>query len=307
MSPNPPMRNFVCFLFVFLAALPLQAQPLLRDAFRDLGRHTSWQKVAEIQVGFDTFHPQGSVKVDSFLFVSSVEVTAPARRYSSPVDGMDRSAGAGVGHLFKMDLQGNLLADIEIGEGNMYHPGGIDTDGDWLWVPVAEYRPDSRSVIYRINIVTFDVEEVLRVNDHIGGVIFDDEQGVLHGVSWGSRRLYRWRLDRSLRPAGEPRVRPNPSHYIDYQDCMYAGDGKAICTGLATYNDGQARLALGGFELLDLKLQLPVHLVPFPFWTARGQSMAQNPVTFELVGNTVRVYAMPEDNESRLYVFEANP
>jgi len=25
----------------------------------------------------------------------------------------------------------------------VYHPGGIDFDGVNIWVPVAEYRPDS--------------------------------------------------------------------------------------------------------------------------------------------------------------------
>lgn len=302
--PNTPMPFFACLLLVFLAASPLEAQSL-REAFGELSRQTAWQKIAEVQVAFDTYHPQGGVKVDSFLYVSSVEVTTPAQRYSSPIDGMDRSPGAGTGHLFKMDLRGNLIDRVEIGEGAMYHPGGIDTDGAWLWVPVAEYRPNSRSVIYRVNIATFEVREVLRVNDHIGGVIFDSEQGTLHGVSWGSRRLYRWALDELLRPVGDPEVRPNPSHYIDYQDCMYAGDSKAICTGLATYVDGQRRFSLGGFELLDLKLQLPVYQVPFAFWTEQGQSMAQNPVIFEMQGNAMRVYAIPEDNESRVYVFEA--
>ena len=32
----------------------------------------------------------------------------------------------------------------------MYHPGGIDYDGRHIWVPVAEYRPNSRSIIYRV-------------------------------------------------------------------------------------------------------------------------------------------------------------
>ncbi len=155
-----------------------------------------------------------------------------------------------------------------------------------------------------MNIATFEVHEVLRAADHIGGVVFDAEQRILQGVSWGSRRLYRWALDETLKPAAAPEVRPNPSHYIDYQDCMYAGDSKAICTGLASYFDGQNRLALGGFELIDLNLQLPIHQVPFPFWTENGRSMAQNPVTFEMIGDTMRVYAMPEDNTSRLFVFE---
>ena len=33
----------------------------------------------------------------------------------------------------------------------MYHPGGIDYDGRHIWVSVAEYRPNSRSIVYRID------------------------------------------------------------------------------------------------------------------------------------------------------------
>ena len=69
------------------------------------------------------------VKIGDTLFVSSVEVKVPTRRLPQPVDGYDRDAGEGVGHLFKIDMAGNLLADLTLGEGTIYHPGGIDYDG----------------------------------------------------------------------------------------------------------------------------------------------------------------------------------
>ena len=91
---------------------------------------------------------RGRVRIGDTLFVSSVEVKIPTKRYGALVDGHDRDAGEGVGHLFKVDLrtghEGTLLASTTLGEGTMYHPGGIDFDGTSLWVPVAEYRPDSR-------------------------------------------------------------------------------------------------------------------------------------------------------------------
>ncbi len=40
------------------------------------------------------------------------------------------------------------------GDGAMFHPGGIDFDGQFIWVPVGEYRPDSRSIVYRVDPVT---------------------------------------------------------------------------------------------------------------------------------------------------------
>ena len=47
----------------------------------------------------------------------------------------------------------------------MYHPGGIDYDGDDIWVPVAEYRPNSRSIVYRVDPETMKATEVFRFAD----------------------------------------------------------------------------------------------------------------------------------------------
>ena len=296
------------FLILLLIALPAAAQPALVEAIHQLSRGTQWQEVARIPVDFDTYHPQGFALVGDELFVSSVEVTESTRRFAGLRDGMDRSAGAGRGHLFKMDLQGRLRAHVELGEGSIYHPGGIDFDGASIWVPVAEYRPNSRSIIYRVDPETMEVQEVFRFNDHIGGIVYNRDYGTLHGVSWGSRRFYTWALD-GQQEVVDAEATPvvNPAHYIDYQDCMYAGEGMALCTGLASYRQNQASFRLGGIELVDVRRGAPVHQVPFPFWTEEGLPLTQNPVTFDLDGTRLRMYAMPEDNESRLYVYTSIP
>ncbi|MFK7848447.1 MAG: DUF6454 family protein [Rhodothermales bacterium] len=285
------------------------AQSALPQTFMELSRQTQWAEIEAIPVKFDTYHPQGFALVNDVLFVSSVEVTTPTRRFASLQNGMGRSAGSGKGHLFKMDLDGNLLASIQLGEGDMYHPGGIDYDGTWLWIPVAEYRPHSNSVVYRVDPHTLAVEEVFKYEDHIGGIMHNTDGQTLHGVSWGSRTFYTWTLNENqavTNAAVKPAMlqEPNPSHYVDYQDCMYAGDQLGICSGLATYYNGQVRFALGGLELVDLENGLPVHQVPFPFWTETGQSMMQNPVALELNEQVLRLYAMPEDNQSRLFIYE---
>ena len=82
------------------------------------------------------------VKIGDALYLSSVEIRKPTTRYPQLQDGYDRDTGEGVGHLFKLDLKGNLLAQMTLGEGTVYHPGGIDFDGKSIWVPVAEYRPN---------------------------------------------------------------------------------------------------------------------------------------------------------------------
>ena len=91
-------------------------------------------------------------------------------------------------------LEGKLVADLKLGDGAIYHPGGIDYDGKDIWVPVAEYRPNSRSIIYRVDPATMKPTEMFRFADHIGGIVRNTDDNTLHGVSWGSRRFYRWTL-----------------------------------------------------------------------------------------------------------------
>lgn len=142
-------------------------------AFAKVTRSTPWQLAERIPLRFATHHPPGFALAGDKIFMSSVEIIEAPVKYPEPVDGYDRTPGKGVGHVFVMDRDGNLLRDITVGAGTIYHPGGIDFDGRYLWVPVAEYRPDSASVIYRIDVRTYEVSEV-------------------HGVSWGSRTEYTW-------------------------------------------------------------------------------------------------------------------
>ena len=261
------------------------ARSLVAERITALTRTSTWKQVSAVRVGFRTFHPQGMVKIAGTLIVSSV----------------DR---AGTGHLFKMDLTGKLLADITIGEGTLYHPGGIDYDGTFIWVPVAEYRPDSRTIIYRVDPHSMKATEVFRVADHIGGIVHNTDEGTLHGVSWGSRRFYRWTLD-----GRETRRTLNPSHYVDYQDCKYAGGHRMLCSGVTEIRQhtSAAPFRLGGIDLIDLRDSRPLHQVPVLLWTTTGLDMTHNPVWLEPSQTGLRAYFMPEDDDSTLYIYEVNP
>ena len=127
---------------------------MVGDRVRQLTRAVQWRPVASVPVNFNTQHPQGMVKIGDNFFVTAVEIRTPTKRFPQLVDGYDRDTGTGQGHLFKFDSKGNLLADLLVGEGSIYHPGGIDYDGRYIWVPVAEYRPNSRSIIYRVDPTT---------------------------------------------------------------------------------------------------------------------------------------------------------
>ena len=286
----------------------------VESRFVRLTKGSDWDLVSSETLDFPTGHPQGMTRVGNEFFLSSVEIETRPEMYDGTRDGYDRSAGEGTGLLFRMSLDGELADTLELGDGDMYHPGGIDYDGENIWVPVAEYRPDSHSIIYRVDPESLEAVEVFRFPDHIGGLSYDPDTGNLHGVSWGSRRLYTWELDDNLELVDadadpESLMAPNKQHYVDYQDCQYVGNSRMLCSGLSTYrmDSDSPAFPLGGIELVDLTSQTPVFQLPILLFT-EGETervMTQNPFYVETAGEGLRFYFIPEDDESKLYVYEA--
>ena len=295
-----------------LAAAPLLALPdaVIADRIAALTRASSWTLEQAIPIGFPAHHPQGMVKIGDRLFFSSVEVTTPPKRGAGG-NGFDRDPGRGIGHLFEATMDGRLVADIVLGEGTMYHPGGLDFDGRDIWVPVAEYRPNSRSIVYRVDVATRKAVEVFRVGDHLGGVACNTDDHTLHAVSWGSRWIYRFPLDGSGRPTNSDAPLAtlraiNRSHYVDYQDCKYVGKQRMLCSGIAALprNSGERALQLGGIDLVDLVTAAPLHQLPVGLSTPAGESLTRNPSFFEAAaGGGVRAWFLPDDDRATLYVY----
>ena len=310
----PAWLTCVMGLTAAAVALPSRqadTKSTIAERVMKLTRDSSWKLVASVPIGFVTHHPQGIVKIGQTLYVSSVEIKVRTRRLPQRVDGYDRDTGEGVGHLFKLDMAGNLLADLRLGERTIYHPGGIDYDGKSIWVPVAEYRPNSRSIVYRVDPDKMTATEVFRFADHIGGIVHNTDDKTLHGVSWGSRRFYRWTLGADGQVTNA-RIPPetlrtlNASHYLDYQDCKYVGRRRMLCTGVTELRQTlfAQPFRLGGMDLVDLNDGRPLHQVPVLLWTGGGLDLTHNPVWIEPTATGLRGYFMPEDDKSTLYIYD---
>ena len=273
---------------------------LIAKRFQGLNAGTAWRRVGEIEMKFDTYHPQGMAVIGDRMYISSVEV-------------INRGEGRGVGHLFEANMQGELLRHIELGEGAMYHPGGMDFDGERLWISVSEYRPDSRSVVYSVDLETMSARRVFEFGDHLGGILRDAKSKALIANSWGSRRFYRWEMnstEEGWKPLEEsrPDATLNRSHFVDYQDGQWLrGTHLMLCGGLKGYRvpgrrDGS--FSLGGVALIDTRTFDIVHEVPVPLWVGGRTPMTQNPMYVEATAEDLRFYFMPEDNASTVYLYE---
>ena len=273
-------------------APPLAKSEPLRGvaaAVRGLGRSTRWELVDRHPLSFPTFHPQGLAFVDGRSFVSSVEITEDSRLAQNPAK---RSTGAGAGHLFMVE-EGRLIHDLTFSEGAIYHPGGIDFDGESVWVSLAEYRANSRSIVYSVDPTTLEIRERFRVADHIGWVVRDADRDVIYGGNWGSRRFYTWTPDGLEVDRWE-----NPSSFVDYQDCQYVSAGIVLCSGIAIVPQPTGgRYELGGIALVDMLKRRIIHELPLPEFSDAGHVVTRNPFAVTLDDAGLRLHVAPDDDD----------
>jgi len=84
------------------------------------------------------------------------------------------------------------------------HPGGMQSDGTRLWIPLAESRRNGRSIIRVFPITSLVAGQPLKadfefhVNDHIGAVAVSSESKWIFGANWDTEAVYVWDFDGRL-------------------------------------------------------------------------------------------------------------
>jgi hypothetical protein len=270
---------------------------LVRD-FSAVDRNTEWQLTSTLRLRFPTYHTEGLAFAGDRIFLSAVQVIEPTKRYPTPQGGYDRTPGKGIGHVFVMDREGNLQKDIILGEGDMYHPAGLDFDGSSVWVPVAQYRPNSTAIIYSIDATTLAVRKRFEFRDHIGGIIRDQTTGHLIGNNWGSRQFYEWDTNGHQIAAWD-----NPGFFVDYQDCQHVAGQKMMCAGVTNLpqtpaaGGTSATYELGGMALIDLRSHETVREVPFQQWSSAGHVATRNPFKIAADGDKLTMWVAPDNGD----------
>lgn len=261
-------------------------------ALSGIDRHTQWQLVERLQLNFQTFHPQGLAFGAGLTFLSSVEVLERPRASAETTGSAQQPGVSGVGHVFVLDDRGGLLRDIILGEGEMYHPGGIDFDGSAVWMPLAEYHPGGQSIIYTVDPESFEIRERFRVADHISWVVSDRDTGLIYGGSWGSRSLYTWTTDGSELSRWE-----NPSDFIDYQDCRHVGGGLIVCSGIAVLPGASGPFELGGLAAIDAAQHRIIREFPLPLYSEAGHVVTRNPFSVTIDEGVLTMWVAPDDGD----------
>ena len=254
-----------------------RADAAVAATIASITRATTWQLVDELQLRFDAHHPQGMARIGSTWCISTVDI------------------GARRGLIMTVDDRGKLVEQIPIGGSRQYHPGGMDFDGTALWIPCAEYRPDSTTTVYRLQIGE-KPERAFDVDDHVGALARCGLDGDLVGWSWGSRRFYRWSVDGHLHT-----VRVNPAFFVDHQDCQWLDSGHLLCAGVAEVGLASGPGWLGGLGLLNVDDLVMEREVPFSIYSSSsGRVATHNPLWAEISGDQLILHLLPDDGKGTI-------
>lgn len=217
----------------------------------------------------ETKHVQGVLISGDRAFVTAVDPTARK------------------GYLFEYDLQtGARLRAVELQQGARYHPGGFDGDEASLWIPVAEYRAASSTVIQRRSRKTLELVASFEVPDHIGALAVGP--GKLYAANWDARKLIEIATDGRIL-----RTRDNPTP-LCIQDWKYR---YGILIASAVAPDGSKNHSVAWMDPETLRL-----LKMFP----AGATDRGVPFTNEgLDSRDGTLYLLPEDAPSRIFIFDS--
>lgn len=134
------------------------------------------------------------------------------------------------GWMFRLDRDSlKIVTARDLTEGSRYHPGGIQESGGALWVPVAEYRPRSTTIVLKLDPTTLETLDSFSWDDHLGAIA-SDGQGTLFAANWDARVVYRFDEEGKLK---EKRDNPTGIAYqdIDFFDGLLFGCGQATVGG----------------------------------------------------------------------------
>ena len=198
-------------------------------------------------------HTQGLYVTPRYYTLTGRLETPPRRALLIRVDRRDPR------HVETLDITPSPL-----GGRRLDHPGGFDSDGQALWIPVAESRRGGGSVILRVplrpadplNAVTPEV--AFTVNDHIGAIAVDPEAKRLYGANWDTELVYVWAFDGRLieRIPRAELVSDDPDWGLAVQDWKCVGPGRVLAGGIDKSPDRDPSASPAVVAWLDLRQRL---------------------------------------------------
>jgi hypothetical protein len=200
------IKNFrlVRFVYFFMAMLFVMCSDVSPASAEQSGAPLSAGTIGPIKA--DLFHVQGIALATDTIFITSV-----SKKDSAAL-------------LWKIDRATlDVIAVKNLAEYFMFHPSGLQFDGEWLWLAIAAYSENSSAKVLKVDPATLKVKSSFKVADHIGLVI-SDGRGTVIGANWDAKKFYFWNEKGKL-----SKTLDNPTAH-GYQDCKLRGP-QLVCSG----------------------------------------------------------------------------
>ena len=256
-------------------------------------------------------HPQG-MEIDwdtGLLYITAVEIIEErdeARRY----------CGKGRAHLFECNIEGETMRSVNLTSEHEeeYHPSGMVLIDDTMYIALAQYLPETSATIIKFNVKDWTYEKLFRIQDHVGLVVPNLDEGELFLGTWGSRHYYCTDLMGNIKSKHQ-----NPcSDEMEHQDAQLMRGGMGTLSNIPadpeiprSYREGTMMLATGvtaggmehfGLEIIDVtswRIKASLRWPSAQHLTQGGWAPFANP-TFLWIDSYDRVLALATPDEDHV-------
>ncbi len=199
------------------------------------------------------------------------------------------------------------------------HPGGMQSDGKHLWIPLAESRRGGKSLIRGYAIAAIRTGRVLKpefefsVVGHIGALAVLGYSTGLLGASWDTEKVYGWdfygrplprlagarQADRGLGIASNGEAATKPKTGLAVQDWKLIDHNRLFASGLMKGPEASTTPSQSRLMVLDLSLADESEPVSIELPKQNGTELAREGMAI----SGGQIYFLPEDlgATNRLY------
>ena len=257
-----------------------------------------WINVANIDLPFETYHPQGIVKIGDDFFLTAID-------------------GNRAAYLIKFTMKpsstaATLIRQVRLADPSVtdrIHPGGIDYDPSTnrIWCPLAEKTAGTSASILIINPDDLSYENAGYILDHLGTTIVDVENSRIRMIDYHTG-MYSFQLRPGVGFPSDIHTADKfvlPGERIEYQDCKHLSQSYALCGGT-----GPHRVDLIHFDSdVDGNTATGYSIErKFPLGTS---NLGREAMAFEMLQDTsgrkhLRFYFKPDDGKNtKLRIYDA--
>ena len=193
--------------------------------------------------------------------------------------------------------------------GMLDHPGGFDSDGENLWIPISQSSRNGKTLVRKFSIRSLTEKDdatpakSIIINDHIGAIAVSQSSKRLFGANWDTVLAYELSVDGNTIEHYERNtfIRNSPNWSIAVQDWK-VHEGFLIASGLDKSSKQLANRPRSLIHLINFETRKIIAELRLPRRTSGSFTREGMAVFGE------HIWLLPDDlgEENKLYRFALN-